>query len=281
MTDNPEIGNTIDAGGIATNCHDQGNGAPVLLLHGSGPVSCDLQAMGRLLQREPGDQPPPNLSSLLVMSPGESYMIDFKDPVRLAQAYATPDSQGAHYYEFACSPPPGKEFATLEVRCDIEQNKLNYGGQFSCWIKPETGRGRMNLGDIGWPKDTPAGRKTITEHVKRPGFVGKTEADLAGLYLLTFRGMAVTHQAYIGARLEEHEIGRVSQAADLVVITLIVFVTGRKKLLLGELDIATVTQVVGRLHDESGAVRRKSKTAVQYGELERGAVENIQVSFTQ
>jgi 2-hydroxymuconate-semialdehyde hydrolase len=37
MTENPEIGKTVDAGGIATNCHDQGTGAPVLLLHGSGP----------------------------------------------------------------------------------------------------------------------------------------------------------------------------------------------------------------------------------------------------
>ncbi len=34
---NPEIGKTVSAGGIATNYHDAGNGAPVLLLHGSGP----------------------------------------------------------------------------------------------------------------------------------------------------------------------------------------------------------------------------------------------------
>jgi len=34
---NPEIGNTIDAGGVATNYHDAGNGPPVLLIHGSGP----------------------------------------------------------------------------------------------------------------------------------------------------------------------------------------------------------------------------------------------------
>lgn len=35
--DNPEIGATIDVNGIATNYHDTGSGAPVLLLHGSGP----------------------------------------------------------------------------------------------------------------------------------------------------------------------------------------------------------------------------------------------------
>lgn len=33
----PEIGRRITAGGIATNYHDVGSGAPVLLIHGSGP----------------------------------------------------------------------------------------------------------------------------------------------------------------------------------------------------------------------------------------------------
>lgn len=34
---NPEIGVSIDAGGIKTNCHDVGTGDPVFLIHGSGP----------------------------------------------------------------------------------------------------------------------------------------------------------------------------------------------------------------------------------------------------
>lgn len=33
----PEIGRSIEAGGILTNYHDVGEGAPVLLIHGSGP----------------------------------------------------------------------------------------------------------------------------------------------------------------------------------------------------------------------------------------------------
>src|SRR4051812_11812316 len=33
----PEIGNTIQAGGVATNYHEAGSGAPVILIHGSGP----------------------------------------------------------------------------------------------------------------------------------------------------------------------------------------------------------------------------------------------------
>ena len=34
---NPELGRSIDAGGVPTNYHDYGQGRPLLLLHGSGP----------------------------------------------------------------------------------------------------------------------------------------------------------------------------------------------------------------------------------------------------
>lgn len=37
MSQNPEIGKSIVANGIATNYHDVGSGFPVLLIHGSGP----------------------------------------------------------------------------------------------------------------------------------------------------------------------------------------------------------------------------------------------------
>lgn len=35
--DNPEVGLSIDVGGIRTNYHDLGRGTPVLMIHGSGP----------------------------------------------------------------------------------------------------------------------------------------------------------------------------------------------------------------------------------------------------
>lgn len=37
MTESPEIGETVQAAGVRTNYHDQGEGPPVLLIHGSGP----------------------------------------------------------------------------------------------------------------------------------------------------------------------------------------------------------------------------------------------------
>lgn len=36
-TTNPEIGRSIEAAGIRTNYHDEGDGSPVLMIHGSGP----------------------------------------------------------------------------------------------------------------------------------------------------------------------------------------------------------------------------------------------------
>jgi len=37
QTDRPEIGSTVDAGGVQTNYLEAGNGSPVVLIHGSGP----------------------------------------------------------------------------------------------------------------------------------------------------------------------------------------------------------------------------------------------------
>ena len=36
-TPNPELGHRIRAAGFDTNYHDQGNGHPVVMIHGSGP----------------------------------------------------------------------------------------------------------------------------------------------------------------------------------------------------------------------------------------------------
>jgi hypothetical protein len=36
-TDRPEIGITVDAGGVKTNCLEAGEGPAAMLIHGSGP----------------------------------------------------------------------------------------------------------------------------------------------------------------------------------------------------------------------------------------------------
>ncbi|MEO5671446.1 MAG: alpha/beta fold hydrolase, partial [Ramlibacter sp.] len=37
MSESPEIGKSISCAGVRTNYHDMGSGAPVVLIHGSGP----------------------------------------------------------------------------------------------------------------------------------------------------------------------------------------------------------------------------------------------------
>jgi 2-hydroxymuconate-semialdehyde hydrolase len=52
---NPEIGRSIATGPVTTNYHDVGSGAPVLLLHGSGPGVSAFANWRLVLQSLPGD----------------------------------------------------------------------------------------------------------------------------------------------------------------------------------------------------------------------------------
>lgn len=49
--DLPDIGRSLDVGGIVTNYHDSGSGRPVVLLHGSGPGVTAWQNWQRIIPR--------------------------------------------------------------------------------------------------------------------------------------------------------------------------------------------------------------------------------------
>lgn len=51
IRNNPELGQTVDAMGLATNYHEMGSGNPVVLLHGSGPGVSGWANWGRVMPR--------------------------------------------------------------------------------------------------------------------------------------------------------------------------------------------------------------------------------------
>jgi tetratricopeptide (TPR) repeat protein len=115
----------------------------------------DLVAVDRLLRKQeiaPNDAP---FGVLLVGEEEPTVSLDLEDVESLAKAYRN----DGDYWTFCLAPPAGKEFATLQVDCDIQQLERRYGGQFRCWamVGDEDAR-RMEIGSIGWPSDEKLGR---------------------------------------------------------------------------------------------------------------------------
>jgi len=125
-----------------------------------GPVlwHLDIERMGRALAQLPQGRPLPEIQPIVVLTPEQSgvkLMLD--QPKSRQRAYR----QGA-YCHYAFAPPPGKEFATLEFACDIEQLEQRWGGQFTCYITVKGGSfTRKQLADIGWPRGKKLGREII------------------------------------------------------------------------------------------------------------------------
>ena len=76
------------------------------------------------------------------------------------------------YDSFALAPPRGREFASIEFACDIEQRVTPYGGQFSCFVLADGQVGKeFGLGDIGWARKNP-GREVVTKSLDIPPGAG-------------------------------------------------------------------------------------------------------------
>lgn len=93
--------------------------------------------------------------------------LDLDDPNTLTRSYQT----GTYNY-FALAPPRGKEFASIEFACDIEQTNVRFGGQFRCFVMANgQADEEADLGSIGWPSKDP-GRAVVTKSFDIPAGAG-------------------------------------------------------------------------------------------------------------
>lgn len=138
------------------------------LLYGTESYSCDLEAVDRLLRSLGPADPPPQPGAILVMSPEtESYALDFGDPESMTTAYTHPFRPGMAFWRFAFLPPPGREFAALEITCEVEQSESSRRWLLECWLEGEDSA-RRGLGWVNWPKEQVEGRFSITRRLEVP-----------------------------------------------------------------------------------------------------------------
>ena len=99
--------------------------------------------------------------------PGTKLLLN-EAPTR-ARSYRPHGRPTSPHWRYAFAPPPGKEFATIEFACDIEQLQPRYGGAFSCYV-PTGGEAHAlrHLASAGWPSDKPPGRGIVRRRVDVP-----------------------------------------------------------------------------------------------------------------
>lgn len=160
-----------------------------LMLHKAGDVQGAIAAWKRYLttrtkSRYGGDQlvnvelihkalcslseeaPQPEVPWIISLGDGDgaATKLDLNDPKILARRY-----RPGTYDHYALAPPRGKEFATIEFACDIEQFKVRYGGQFSCFVMAHDPPDKQReLGTIGWRNRNKPGREMIKKTIAIP-----------------------------------------------------------------------------------------------------------------
>ena len=124
----------------------------------------DVQQVYASLESLPAGSAVPDVPWIISLDPDNpSVKLDLDDPATRGRSY-----QPGLYSYYAFAPPRGKEFATIEFACDIEQLKVRWGGHFYCFVAPPDGSGKArNLGGIGWPPDKTEKGEIGREVVKR------------------------------------------------------------------------------------------------------------------
>ena len=130
----------------------------------------DIEKIAKALSSLPTGQPIPDLPCLFVLTaekPNAKLMLD--EPETRKRSYEPSSNPNSPHWRYAFAAEPGKELATLEFTCDIEQLKARHGGHFKCFVSTGGGRAaQLELGSIGWPNDKPTGREVFREKFEIP-----------------------------------------------------------------------------------------------------------------
>jgi hypothetical protein len=142
--------------------------------------SClDVEAVGRLIQKLPQGKPLPRTLFVSLLSPeAPTKRLDPLDPRTLAEAWK-PSLWKWSTAAFVFSPPPGKEFASIELTCDIEQTELNQEPAVTCYAKtsgPEAAN--VPIGSAEWPPAKGPGRQVIRRRFDVPPGAGLLYVDV-------------------------------------------------------------------------------------------------------
>jgi len=171
-------------------------------LYGGVKFRADVVALGALVAKLPAGGRAPDVPFLVALAPGaRGASLRMDEPQVLARAYRTHLSQASNWH-FALSPPPGKEFASLRLACDIEQIQERYGGhvKITAWgggLRP----GWISAGSISWHNEGPPGRKEIVRRVEVP-----LGAKLVSIVICQWKDKFRVHRVDVEAEFRVGEI---------------------------------------------------------------------------
>ena len=136
--------------------------------YGNGQL-VDVELIHKALCSLPEEASRPEVPWIISLADSdEATKLDLNDARILARRY-----QPGTYDHYALAPPRGREFATIEFACDIEQFNVRYGGQFSCFVMAhDPPNKKSDLGSIGWTNRDKPGRAVVKETITIPPGAG-------------------------------------------------------------------------------------------------------------
>ncbi len=135
-----------------------------------GSQLADVELIHKALCSLPKDAPQPEVPWIISLGDSDeaTTKLNFADANTLARRY-----KPGTYDHYALAPPRGKEFATIEFACDIEQFNVRYGGHFSCFVMAHDPPNKQNkLGSIGWTNRDKPGREVVKKTLTIPPGAG-------------------------------------------------------------------------------------------------------------